>query len=186
MRKRCGLARHRSNGHCKVRSLNHRVKCDYSVQRIVTFTKQNFVIFSKMCVTFFHNWSLSQVTAWIYSSERWKKFRRSLEILCLQVYKKVLGAISRFMRPKMKLLLLSSDAMWKFSPDEDYGKNFGRIFTTYVYRTEAVSCEVQTHFGGFHLARYITKVLGALSRFLRPQTKLFAMKFRRILEVFSV
>ena len=32
-----------------------------------------------------------------------KKFRRSLEILCLQVYKKVLGAISRFMRPKMKL-----------------------------------------------------------------------------------
>ena len=33
MRKRCGLARHRSNGHCKVRSLNHRVKCDYSVQR---------------------------------------------------------------------------------------------------------------------------------------------------------
>jgi len=32
-----------------------------------------------------------------------KKFRRSLEILHLQVYKKVLGAISRFMRPKMKL-----------------------------------------------------------------------------------
>ena len=38
MRKRCGLTRHRSDGHCKVRSLNHRVKCDYSVQRIVTST----------------------------------------------------------------------------------------------------------------------------------------------------
>ena len=38
MRKRCGLTRHRSNGHCKVRSLNLRVKCDYSVQRIVTST----------------------------------------------------------------------------------------------------------------------------------------------------
>ena len=38
MRKRCGLARHRSNGHCKVQSPNHRVKCDYSVQRIVTST----------------------------------------------------------------------------------------------------------------------------------------------------
>ena len=38
MRKHCGLTRHRSNGHCKVRSLNHRVKCDCSVQRIVTST----------------------------------------------------------------------------------------------------------------------------------------------------
>jgi len=26
------------HGHCKVRSLNHRVKCDYSVQRLVTST----------------------------------------------------------------------------------------------------------------------------------------------------
>jgi len=32
-----------------------------------------------------------------------KKFSRSLEILRLQVYTKVLGAILRFMRPKMKL-----------------------------------------------------------------------------------
>jgi len=38
MQKRRGLIRHRSNGHCKVRSLSHRVKCDYSVQRIVTST----------------------------------------------------------------------------------------------------------------------------------------------------
>jgi len=43
----------------------------------------------------------------------------------------------------------------------------------YVSKNEAVACEVQTHFGGFHLARYIKKFLGALSRFLRPQTKLF-------------
>jgi len=32
-----------------------------------------------------------------------KKFSRSLEILRLQVYTKVLEAILRFMRPKMKL-----------------------------------------------------------------------------------
>jgi len=38
MRKRCGLSCHRSNGHRKVRSLVHGVKCDYSVQRIVTNT----------------------------------------------------------------------------------------------------------------------------------------------------
>jgi len=29
MRKRCGMTRHRSNGHCEVRSLNHRVKCNH-------------------------------------------------------------------------------------------------------------------------------------------------------------
>jgi len=34
---------------------------------------QNFVIFSKMCTTYFHDISRSQVTAWIYSSEWWKK-----------------------------------------------------------------------------------------------------------------
>jgi len=34
-----------------------------------------------------------------------KKFRRSVEIFRLQVYKQVPGAISRFMRRKMKLLV---------------------------------------------------------------------------------
>ena len=66
---------------------------------VENFTKQNFVIFWKMCATYFHDLSRSQVTTWMYSSERWKKFRRSLEIICLQVYKKVLGIILRFMCP---------------------------------------------------------------------------------------
>jgi len=39
------LTRHRSNGHCEVRSLNHRVKCDYSVQRIVTYSLNNTTAF---------------------------------------------------------------------------------------------------------------------------------------------
>jgi len=67
-----------------------------------------------------------------------------------------------------------------------FTESFGRIFTIYVSKNEVVSCEVQTHFGSIHLARYITKVLGALSQFLRPQTKLFAVKFRHTLEVFSM
>jgi len=83
-------------------------------------------------------------------------------------------------------LLLSSDAFWKFSLCEVYEETFGRIFTIYASKIEAVSCEVQTHFGGFHLARYIKKIHGALSRFLLPKTKQFAVKFRRILEVFFV
>jgi len=32
------MTRHQSNGYCKVRSLIHRVKCDYSGQRIGTNT----------------------------------------------------------------------------------------------------------------------------------------------------
>jgi len=83
------------------------------------------------------------------------------------------------MRPKRSFLLLSSDAFWKFSVCKVYRKGFGRNFTIYVSKNEVVSCKVWTHFGSFHLARYTTKVLGALSRFLHPRTKLFAMKFRR-------
>jgi len=67
-------------------------------------------------------------------------------------------------------LLISSDAFWKFSADEVYEESFGHIFTIYASKNEAVSCKVQTHFGSFHLARYVTKVLGTLSRFLLPQT----------------
>jgi len=100
-----------------------------------------------------------------------KKFWTHFHNLCVQ---------------KWSCLLISLDAFWKFLPDEVYDESFGRIFTICVSKNEAVSCEVQRHVRSFHLARYITKVLGALSRFLRPWTKLFAVKFRQILEVFSV
>ena len=41
----------------------------------------------------------------------------------------------------------------------------------------------QTHFRSFLPARHTEKVLGAISRFLRPKTKLFTVKYRRILDV---
>jgi len=53
----------------------------------------------------------------------------------------------------------------------------------YVSKNEVACCEVQTEFGSFRFARVMKKVLGAFSRFLRVGAKLFAMKFRRILEV---
>jgi len=67
MRKRCGLTHHRSNGHCEVRSLNHRVKCDYSVQRIVAST--NNLTASKHVTTRNHTcviirWKLRQRRFW--------------------------------------------------------------------------------------------------------------------------
>jgi len=52
-----------------------------------------------------------------------------------------------------------------------------------VRKNEAVCCEVQTHFGSFRLSGFIKKILGAIPRFVRPKMKLFAVEFRRILEV---
>jgi len=55
-----------------------------------------------------------------------------------------------------------------------------------VSENEVVCSEVQTHFGSSLPANFAEKVLGAYSRFLRPKTKLFAVKFRRILEVLRI
>jgi len=52
-----------------------------------------------------------------------------------------------------------------------------------VTKNEAVCREVQTHVRSFRLASFAEKVLGAISRFMCPKTKLFAVKFRRIFKV---
>jgi len=49
--------------------------------------------------------------------------------------------------------------------------------------SEAVCREIQTHFGSSPPATVTEKVLGTISRFVRPKVKRFAAKFRRILEV---
>jgi len=74
---------------------------------------------------------------------------------------------------------------------QGYKKISGRIFTIYASKNKAsknltVNREVQTHFGSSPLARFIEKVMGEISRLMRLKTKLFAVKLRRILEVFSV
>jgi len=59
----------------------------------------------------------------------------------------------------------------------------GRIFKIFVSKNEGISHEVQMHFGSYLPASFSEKVLGAISRFVRPKTKQFAVKFRRILKV---
>ena len=56
-------------------------------------------------------------------------------------------------------------------------------FSRFVSKNEAVCCDVQTDFGSFLPASFAENVLGTISRFVRPKTKLFAAKFRDILEV---
>jgi len=60
-------------------------------------------------------------------------------------------------------LLFSSDVFWKFSAFKVYEKISGHIFAMFASENKAVCCEVQMHFGSFHLARFIKKFLGALS-----------------------
>jgi len=62
----------------------------------------------------------------------------------------------------------------------------GCIFTICASKNEAVCLRVQTHFRSSLLASFAEKVLGAYSRFMRRKTKLFAVKFRRILEVLRI
>ena len=101
------------------------------------------------------------------------------------------------------------DAFWKLSACKIYKNNSGFIFTIYTSKNEAVCREVQTDFGSFLHGRifmiFASKLklfpakfrcnleifplcgLGrnfcAFSWFLRPKTKLFAVKFKRIFEV---
>ena len=73
-----------------------------------------------------------------------------------------------------------------FPLGEVYNKSSVRIITTFASKNEVVSLAFQTQFGSSLPARFAEKVLIAYSRFLRPKTKLFAVKFRRISEVFSM
>jgi len=54
----------------------------------------------------------------------------------------------------------------------------------YASKNEAVGHYVQTHLGNCLLARVTNNFQGGFSRFMRTKTMLFAVKFRRILEVF--
>jgi len=44
-----------------------------------------------------------------------------------------------------------------------------------VFKNEAVCCEIHTHFASYLPASFTEKVLGAISQFMRPKTKLFAV-----------
>ena len=125
-----------------------------------------------------------------------------------------MGTFSRFLRPKMKLFAVDSDAFWKLWLCQVYEEGFGYIFTIYASKIEAVCClEVlrirgwqkdfwayfhdfcvqkrsslpwsSDGFQKFSPCKLHKKDMGAFSQFLRPKMKLFALKFKWILEVFA-
>jgi len=87
-----------------------------------------------------------------------KKFRRSLEIIRLQVCsKKFWAQFHDWCTQKWSCLLLSSDAFCKFSPDEVYEESSWRIITIFASKHGAVCRNVETHFESSPLARFTKK-----------------------------
>jgi len=112
------------------------------------------------------------------------KFRRTSKVNCLRVLQKKLWAQFHDLRvQKWSCLPWNSDAFRKLSACEFYRKSSGRNSTICASRNEAVCCEIQTHSGSSLPASFTGKVVGAIPRFERPKTKLFAVKFRRISKV---
>ena len=114
------------------------------------------------------------------------KFRRILDVVRIQGLQKDFWAhFHHFCVQKRSSLPWNSDGFGKFFPCKPQ-KRYGRILSIFASKNGAACCSVETHFGSFRFARFMKKVLGALSRFMCPKTELFAAKLRRILDVFSV
>ena len=142
-----------------------------------------------MCATYFHD-----LNRWFSGHsmdiQQWA-VKKSLDAVwkfsaCKCVVKKFWAHLHDLCVQKRSCLPWSSDAFWKFIACKFCRKGSGRFIKIYASKNEAVCREVQTHFLSSLPGSFAEKVLGALSRFLRPKTKLFAVKFWRILEVFSM
>ena len=112
------------------------------------------------------------------------ELRRILGVLCLRVLqKKFLAQFYDLRVQKRSCLLWNWDAFWKFSACKIYRKSSGRNSTICESKNEAVCREIQTHSGSSLPASFTENVLGAIPRFVGQKTKLFSVKFRRILKV---
>ena len=115
-----------------------------------------------------------------------KIFRHILEILRLQgLQKKFCGHFHDLCVQKWRCLLWSSEAILKFSTCKVYRKSSGCIFTIHSSKHQAVCCEVQMHFGSFHLARFTEKILVAFSQFMVSKMNRFAVNLRQNFEVLN-
>ena len=84
----------------------------------------------------------------------------------------------------MKLFAVKFRQILEVFSMQALSKRYGRIFSINASKNGTVCREFQTHFESPLPARFAEKVHSAISRFMRPKTKLFAVKFQGILEVF--
>jgi len=131
--------------------------------------------------THFHDLCIQERSCFPWSSDAVWNFS------ACKFCRKSSGRIFTIYASKTKLFFTwSSDVFLKFSACKVHSKSFGRNFTIYASKNEAVFREVQTHARSSLPARFAEKILCAISRLMWPKTKLFAVKFRRMLEVFGL
>jgi len=94
------------------------------------------------------------------------------------------GAISRYVRPKTNLFAVKFRRILDVLYLQGLQKKVaGQSVRIYVSKNEAVCCEIEMHFGCSLPASFTETVLGTISQFVHPKTKLFEAKIRRILKV---
>jgi len=91
--------------------------------------------------TYLHDLSRSQVTARIYSSERWKKFRCTLKFSSCKFIKKFRPHFHDLCVQKRSCFPWSSDTFFEFCAFKVNKKCFGRIFTIHASKNEEFCCE---------------------------------------------
>jgi len=105
------------------------------------------------------------------------------KFLACKFCRKSSGRNFRFMCPKAKLFVVKFRRMLEVLDLQVLQKKFWAQFSVYASKHKFVYREIQTHVRSFRPASFAEKVLGAYLRFMFPNTKLFAVKFRRIFEV---
>jgi len=125
----------------------------------------------------FHDLCVQKRSCFLWNSDACGKFS------ACKFCRKSSGRNFRFMCIKTKLFPVKFRRMLQFSACKFCRASSGCNFTIYVSKNEAVCREIQMHFRSSPLARFTEKVLGAISRFMCPKMKLFAMIFRRIFQV---
>ena len=148
-----------------------KVQTSFGKFLVARLIKKFWVHFPKFCV--------SQQTCLPWSSDTF------FELSASKVYKNVLGAFSQFLRAKTKLLAVKTRCILEVFTLQ-VKKISGHIFSIFASKNEGICREVQMHFGSSLPAGFTEKVVGAISRFMCPKTKRFAVEFRRILEVFAL
>jgi len=137
--------------------------------RLSSFIKKFWVHFPNLCV---QKWSCLPLSSDAFGSSLPSSFTE-----------KVLGAIPRFVRPKTKLIAVKFRCILEVLYLQHLQKKFWAQFHDLCVQNWnglLWSSDASWKFAPF---KFYKKILGTDFRLMRPKTKLFAVKFKRILEV---
>jgi len=135
--------------------------------------------FTKMFWAHFHDYCVQKRSGFPWSpGELWR--------FSLCKVKKVLGAFSRFLRPKTKVFAVKFRRILEFLCLQVLQKKFWAQFHKLRVQKRSGSLWRSEASWKFSPCKVTEKVLGAFSCFLRAKTKLYAVKFRRIFDVFAL